>query len=112
MDIIDKLYKEKICGMSPYYLKDKLEKFQYTVSGMILLVQNEKNKMKNINCISNIYCHPGTNKKYKSNAVNNPCFNVKNVFEVSGYGYNCADCHKQMLNKLLNNEANLLHKKS
>lgn len=112
MDIINKLYKEKICGMSPYYIKNKLEKSEYTRSGMILLMKNEKNKIININCISEFYFDPETNKKYKSTSVNNPCFNIKKKFGVNCTGYNCADCHNQMLDKLLNDEVNLLQKKS
>lgn len=114
MDIIDIMYGSNICGFTPYTLLEHIEnkRYNFVKTGVFFIKNN--NKVHNIKCISELYCDNKTNKKVKISSVNNRCFEVHNTFTVSthGYGYNCANCHKEMANNLLNGKVQLLKKGS
>lgn len=112
MDIIETIYNNKINGFSILELLNLIENNTDTQAKNSLMLKKQ-GKLINVKCICNLYCEIGSNKKFKPNTVNNPCHKITKAFNIdTNFSYNCSDCHRQMIDKLLKGEVNLYGKKN
>lgn len=86
---------------------------RYTIErrghNIYFIINKQTNEIRNLRCISKYYTINEDGKPIKLPNNTGKCYNCKQIFDM--YKDNtCRNCHEDMLEKFLNNEANLIQK--